>query len=132
MITDDTDAIIHIDMEHTQPKNTSLSLGKEFVAEPVTDLVTLRAEVAGKYEEGHDALFTYMKKGATEDKNVIATLTLDEALRICGPLIASEGKDSVLATLDRMYSRAKTIENNPELMETTRRMGQVILQKYRH
>lgn len=78
-------------------------------------------------EFGPDALFTYVK----ESENKVATLTLSEAISICGHSIASEGIDTVMVTLRRMHDTAVFVEKNkPELFEQSKKIGQEILNRY--
>jgi hypothetical protein len=88
-------------------------------------LGSLRSAVVDLF--GSDAQFTYTR----ESTNTIATLTLDEAIMICGRHIATEGHESVMATLERMHDTARSLESkNPDLYERSKKMGHQVLKRY--
>lgn len=98
---------------------------EELNAEQNAALGNLRTQVVALF--GSDALFTYTR----ESTKTIATLTLDEAIMICGRHIASEGSESVIATLIRMHNTAQSLEHrNPSLFERSKKMGHQVLKRY--
>jgi hypothetical protein len=98
---------------------------EEFTPQQSAALGNLRGEVVALF--GSDALFTYTR----ESTNTIATLTLDEAIMICGRHIASEGSEAVMATLARMHDTALSLENrNPAIFERSKQMGRQVLKRH--
>ena len=78
-------------------------------------------------EDTPEPRFTYINEKA----KIVATLTFDEALVICGPLIEAEGEEKVIQTLITMNTTEQHIrQNNPALYEKSLLMGQQI--KNRH
>jgi wobble nucleotide-excising tRNase len=94
---------------------------------PVTaeKLLALRRAALERY--GEDALFTHYQPST----QTIATLTLEEAIEVCGHHIAGESSESVITTLDRMHKfTQKLATEKPQLLETSIRFGRQILLKY--
>lgn len=98
---------------------------EELTPQQSAALGNLRTEIVSLF--GSDALFTYTR----ESTSTIATLTLDEAITICGRHIASEGSEAVIATLTRMYDTAQSLEHrNPTIFERSKQMGHQLLKRY--
>lgn len=93
--------------------------------EQAASLDDLRKEAILRY--GESAQFTYYRPST----KTAATLTLEQALVICGQHIASESHESVLATLDRMFNLAqKLATDKPVMFTASQRMGHQILKNY--
>jgi len=98
-----------------------------------TNLQELRERVTELYatEAEPNPWFTYVRESNGEIIS-IATLSLEEAIIICGARIESAGIEKVLATIDDMRGYASSLETaDPELFEMSKAMGQEILKKYK-
>jgi hypothetical protein len=93
--------------------------------EQTTSLDALRKEAILRY--GESAQFTYYRPST----KTAATLTLEQAVVICGQHIAGESHESVFATLDRMFKLAqKLASEKPAMYTASQRMGHQILKNY--
>jgi len=97
-----------------------------------TDLGDLRTIVQKLYASVEEPYPFFTRVHERDGKIIsVGTLTLEEAIQICGPLIASVGMDTVLRTIAEMREHAISyMTNDPEFFEMTKEMGQLMLQKY--
>jgi hypothetical protein len=72
---------------------------------------------------GADAEFSYHNAA----KNIVATLTLQDAISICGQHMQGEDDEALFATLERMHILRQRITPQRALLDKSRIVGQHIM-----
>ena len=82
-----------------------------------------------KARYGADAYFAYLR---IADRQLL-TLTLEEAMQICGPFIANEDSAVLWEKLDKWHAAATKLEGvSGVLFATSRNLGQQALNEYKN